>query len=168
MSNKKKHKQQINNLPASPTNQIPGNNQNNIPLLKKPTFTAVSQSFSGPVPPPEIIEAYNSIVPGSGKMIFDMALSQQSHRQSLENKVIEADIKNSKRGSWFGFILGIIGFLVSAFALYLGHPATASVIGGASLVSLAGVFVYGTKSRKAERNQKAGINSEDKNKPSPR
>lgn len=154
MSKKKKRRHPISNVPASPSNQVLRKNSGAPQSSENPTVTAVSQRFSGPVPPPEMIEAYNAIVPGAGKMIFDMAVSQQSHRQALEQSVIKADIRNSKRGSWFGFILGIIGFAVSAYALYLGQPAAAIAIGSASLVSLAGVFVYGTKSRRAERDQK--------------
>jgi uncharacterized membrane protein len=163
MNKKKNRRNQINNLPAQPQTQLQASEQkvnSESRNLEHHSFTSVKTIFQGPVPPPELIAAYDAIVPGVARQIFDMAKSQADHRQSLEKKVIDSDIINSKRGSYFAFMLGIIGFAIAAFALYLGHPTAAVAICGAPLVSLVGVFVYGTKSRREERTQKRGAPSE--------
>ena len=41
-------------------------------------------SFSGPLPPPQILEKYESIVPGSADRIIGMAEKQSEHRRSIE------------------------------------------------------------------------------------
>lgn len=46
---------------------------------------SVSITFSGPVPPPEIMEHYEELYPGATKRMFDMASRQQTIR-SDENK----------------------------------------------------------------------------------
>lgn len=59
------------------------------------------ERFSGPLPPPEVLEKYNAIEPGSANRIIRMAESQAQHRQSLERTVIESrtrsDLKNGPR-----------------------------------------------------------------------
>ncbi len=43
---------------------------------------------SGPLPPPEILENYNNILPGSAEHIIKMAETQQLHRHTLETKTV--------------------------------------------------------------------------------
>jgi len=83
-----------------------------------------------------------------------MAEEQSAHRRSLECKVIESDVRNSRRGSWFGFIIGMTGILVGALLIYLGLPVTGSILGGTAIVALASAFIYGTSQRRRERTQK--------------
>ncbi|MBN2288120.1 MAG: hypothetical protein JXQ83_02230, partial [Candidatus Glassbacteria bacterium] len=55
-----------------------------------------------------------------------------------------------------GGLLGLAGLAGSSYALIMGAGWPAAALGGASLVSLAGVFVYGTRSRQKERQMKLG------------
>jgi len=48
------------------------------------SIIAQQSSFSGPIPPPQFLEKYNEIVPGSAEIIINMAKDQSEHRQSLE------------------------------------------------------------------------------------
>src|SRR2546423_387229 len=58
-------------------------------------------SFSGPIPPPDLIAAYDKILPGSADRIFRMAEAQAQHRQTLENRVILGDAARADRGLLF-------------------------------------------------------------------
>lgn len=42
--------------------------------------------FIGLIPPPQVLEAYDELVPGSGKMIVDYFAQQVQHRMDHENK----------------------------------------------------------------------------------
>ena len=61
------------------------------PLLRNPdeaskaatAIVARLEMFSGPMPPPQHLERYNSIVPGAGRIILDMAVKEQRHRHSM-------------------------------------------------------------------------------------
>lgn len=111
--------------------------------------------FSGPLPPPEVQESYDRIVPGSAKKIIAMALRQSKHRQELERKVIESDVQRSREGLWVGGVLSLASILLGAVAVFTGHDAAGATLATATVVSLAGVFVYGTTSRRKERAQQA-------------
>lgn len=41
---------------------------------------------SGPLPPPEVLKAYDEVLKGAAKRIFDMAERQATHRQALEKR----------------------------------------------------------------------------------
>ncbi|ACK67406.1 hypothetical protein PCC8801_3438 [Rippkaea orientalis PCC 8801] len=111
-------------------------------------------SFAGPLPPPEQLKAYDLIKPGLAGEYFNLVKKQAEHRMELEKLVILGDGKRS----WVGLVLGflIVCFFLgcSTFLIIQGHDTAGSVLGTTSLVSLAGVFVYGTQSRVQERKEK--------------
>lgn len=103
--------------------------------------------FAGPLPPPSILEHYNRIVPGAAERILVMAEQQSQHRRSLESHVIESSAVNSRLGLIFGFVLGLLGIIIPFIFQIPGGP----VVSVLALASLAGVFVYGSQQRRAER-----------------
>lgn len=116
-------------------------------------------SFSGPLPPPEILKKFDEIVPGSAERIIKMAEGQFIHRTELERKVIESDIARSKWGQALGFIIAIVGLAGSVTISIYGSGLVGAVMGVSTLASLVGVFMYGSKTRSDER-----IKKEDKTK----
>jgi uncharacterized membrane protein len=120
-------------------------------------LSVTRQSFSGPIPPPQILAQYDQIVPGAAERILKMAETQEVHRHGIEKKVIDSGISNSQRGMIFGFLIGMTAIVSGA--VVAGMNGVAAVAGGAvistgGLVSLVGVFVYGAKIRKEEREEK--------------
>ena len=112
-------------------------------------------SFSGPLPHPEILKRFDEVVPGSAERIIKMAEGQFAHRTELERKVIDSDISRSKWGQILGFLIAVIGLGVSLVAILYGKQWAGSIIGGATLASLVGVFMYGSRVRSQERERKA-------------
>ena len=112
---------------------------------------ATQQTFSGPIPPPSILSEYNQIAPDAAIRILKMAEKQAAHRQEIEKKVIEADIYNSKAGLVCGLIIGLSAVIGGVLCIITGHDIGGSIIGGTGLTSLVSVFVYGTKERRKER-----------------
>ncbi len=107
--------------------------------------------YSGPIPPPIILEQYEKIIPGAAERILKMAEQQASHRQSLEKRVIAHDTQNATLGILCALLI-TVGFLVLAgFAIYSGQSLAASIISAISITGLVGTFIYGTRSRKQER-----------------
>ncbi|MBW1999257.1 MAG: DUF2335 domain-containing protein [Deltaproteobacteria bacterium] len=113
-----------------------------------------SVGFSGPLPPPQILAQYNETVPGAAERIITMAETQSKHRQALESAVIESDIRQSKTGLVFGFIIGMTAIVLGAVCVLYGHGLGGGLIGGSGITGLAGVFVYGTAARRKERKAK--------------
>ncbi len=69
----------------------------------------------------------------------------------------DSDIKKSYLGLAAGFIVVMTGLIGGIVLIGMGHEVAGSTIGGTSLVGLGGVFVYGTATRKEERERKAKI-----------
>ena len=113
-----------------------------------------SIQFSGPLPPPEILEKYDRVVPGAAERILRLAEEQSEHRKGLERKVIESDIERSRWGQILGFVIAIVGLGVSAYISVYGNPWAGGVIGVGTLASLVGVFMYGSTTRSRERSEK--------------
>lgn len=110
--------------------------------------------FSGPLPPPAMIEHYEKILPGAAERIFKMAEDQSSHRKQLESKVIDTDSTNSRRGLIFGFLIGLVALGVSVLLVYLGNSISGVIIALAYITSLVGAFIYGSRQRRTEREER--------------
>ncbi len=80
-----------------------------------------------------------------------MAERQSDHRQSLEAQVVPASIKAEKVGQRNGLIVSVTGLVASVVLGVTGHEATASIVVGATVVSLAAVFVVGRFAQARER-----------------
>ena len=64
-------------------------------------------SSSGPLPSPEILKAYDLVLPGLAERIVTQAENQSQHRMALEKTIIEGDSKRADRGQILGFILAL-------------------------------------------------------------
>lgn len=131
----------------SENNQI--TNHNN-----KSSLIHQSVSFSGPLPHPDILKKFDEVCPGAAKIIIEMANNQSEHRQNLEKNVINSDIKNSRLGLIFGFIIGMSGIIAGALVITVGQVIAGAFLSFISLGSLVGTFVYGSQGRKKEREEK--------------
>ncbi|MEA5467583.1 DUF2335 domain-containing protein, partial [Spirulina sp. 06S082] len=111
-------------------------------------------SFSGPLPPPEILKAYDIVIPGLATRIFDLTERQSNHRMELEKVVIFGDAKRSWTGLILGFVIACLFLGTSAYIIIQGHDLAGGVLASGGLVSLVSVFVYGTNKRSQERKEK--------------
>jgi uncharacterized membrane protein len=102
-----------------------------------------SATFEGPMPPPAILEGYERLVPGAAERILAMAESDTKHQHAIEFAALHAAEGEVKRGQIFAFVIGLAALLASMFALYMGSPAVAGIIGGTTVVGLVSVFIIG-------------------------
>jgi len=113
-----------------------------------------STSFSGPLPPPEMLREYDQIYPGAAEKIIQMAESQLHHRQSLERQVIEAEIRQAARGQWIAGAIALAGLLAATLVGVFGSPVVGGAIAAMDVVGLAAVFIYGSHQKRAEREER--------------
>jgi uncharacterized membrane protein len=110
------------------------------------TFTKVSiiqKSHSGPLPDPETLAHYNSIITDGANRIMVMAEKQQDHRIKLETKAIGSQLFQSQLGQIFGFVISIIVISAGVYLGVNGHETMGSILVSATLVSLASIFALG-------------------------
>ncbi len=119
-----------------------------------PTILTQFEQYSGPLPHPKILAGYDQIVPGAAEKIIDTFVEQAHHRMYLEKTVIEGDSRRANWGVAAATIITLL-FLAASYNLIInGHELAGSILGISNLAILAGVFIYGTNSRKNERLEK--------------
>lgn len=117
----------------------------------KRIVSAVSEeTFSGPIPPPSMLGAYDNVHAGLANRIVSMAESQQLHRQSLEKQSVEAAIKTESRGQHYALALSVLIIIGSLFLIASGKEISGTVLAGATLTGLAYIFITGRKTNEEE------------------
>jgi uncharacterized membrane protein len=118
--------------------------------LEKVFSVFVSRSYSGALPPPEMLKQFEEILPGLAERIVCRMEKQSEHRMSLESKVVSAQLSESKRGQWLGFIIAILFLGASIWLAHEGHIEVASILGGTTIIGLVTVFVIGKNKMKKD------------------
>ena len=119
-----------------------------------PRVLAFLYEYKGPLPPPAILQQYEMIVSGSARKIIENAYSQSKHRQRLETTVVVGGVRHERLGVIIGGTVSIVAIVTGGIVAVLGAPAAGATIATAIVVGLVGVFVYGTDSRRRERQAK--------------
>lgn len=139
-------------------NQMSKGIKSNSNLAKSKPANSVSirraELYAGPLPHPNMLEKFEQILPGSADRILKQAEAQTEHRIKMESKVVSADIIKSYLGLIFGFLIGLSGIGGGIYLATLGFDVFGPILSGGSLVMLVTAFIYGTKSRKNEREKK--------------
>ena len=123
--------------------------------LAQQVVGVVQQHFSGPLPPPHVLEKYSNIIPNGGERIMVMAEEQSKHRRELERKALNTDSRNSLLGIICAFTLGLTTITAGSIIITKGHSFPGTFLGSAGLVGLVSAFIYGTRERRRERESKA-------------
>lgn len=128
-----------------------------LPKADRKALLAImtENQFSGPIPPPEILAGYQSILPDAPERILIMAEKEQAHRHSLENDEMKSSVKQTSIGQIMGVCLsGMFGVISLVLGLY-GHDWLAGVLGSSTVISLAVIFVLNQRpnSNKNNRNE---------------
>lgn len=82
-------------------------------------------SYSGPLPPPDILEGYDRAVPGSAERILARLEGQTTHRQAME-----------KRGQTIAAALGGGAIIASVICALAGQPLVAASIVVATMIGI--------------------------------
>ena len=118
--------------------------------LESPKRTSIlvqQESWSGPLPPPDVLLEYNFVENGAER-IFRMAERQSEHRMRMEDKALDSDNSILTRGQWFGLIVVLAVLGLAGYMAYLGATAAAAAVVAIDVVGLAAVFVYSRLSRR--------------------
>lgn len=145
---------------------MPNNhNRREIRVAERPDERSVSVSetslrFSGPLPHPDILQAYESVGAGFAERIVTMAESQSEHRKKLEKEVVKSDTLRATLGLVFAFLIVVLSILSAVYLAIHDKTAAALAIAGGSLFSVVGAFIY----QKSERSGNTPETSESSEK----
>ena len=118
---------------------------------------AEATSFSGPLPHPAILKAYDELVPGAAERLIGWAEEEGRHQREMDRRRLEGaereqaaliadqaeERKLQRRGQWFGLTIALVGVGVGGLLAALGHTIPASALLGTTVLGLAAVFVTG-------------------------
>lgn len=124
-------------------------------VLMQATSVAIKvshESWEGSFPPPQAIQQFEEILPGSGDRIFAMTEKDLAHRHTVEGSMVSYML----RGQILGFILAAIALIGSIILIAIGQVIPGGLIGSAVLIPLVALFVTG---------QLHSINADDGEKP---
>jgi len=110
----------------------------------------VKRTWTGPMPPPDILAGYNDIIPDGAERILRMAEKQSDHRMDMEKIVVNRELNQSGRGQNYALIIVILVLIASFSLIYLGHEVAGGVLGVVDLVALASVFIIGKYGQKKD------------------
>ena len=120
-------------------------------------MTSVSvgvSKFSGPLPPPESLEGYERVLPGSADRILAMAEEQASHRISMEAAALQHEMAQSNRGLWAGLTVAVVGIAAGSYVSYLGNTGFGIGVIGMTIGSIATTYLTGIYTRRKERERR--------------
>lgn len=100
------------------------------------------------LPSPEILEAYDAVMPGSGMRIVDMFEREQMHRHRWEDRALRVHQVSTILGQLLGFFIAISIFGAAALIGMSGNSTAAAMIWvfGMAIVTMAAVVWWYAKS----------------------
>jgi len=118
---------------------------------------AVRAQFSGPIPPPSILEAYEKLAAGSADRLIRMAEEEAVHRRSLESQALDSDIqdreagrKEARFGQVCGLAIGLAAIGCGTYAAVNGAPWFGGFLGTGGVGTLVAIFVWGRRHPRLE------------------
>jgi len=109
-----------------------------------------TESFSGPLPPPTILEQYERVSPGAAAIIIKKFEQQTDHRIGIEKSVIKAGNFKEILGLIFGFIIAMTTIVGGIYTALKGYPFLGGPLTFTGLAILVGVFFLQNQVRKQE------------------
>ena len=99
----------------------------------------------GPMPSPDVMAKYEELYPGAVEFFFDQFRLQTQHRQTLEAKVVDSNVRSTTRGQWMAFVLFSLVTIGGFAALFAGYSIEGTI---SALAGLGAVLVLFFNRRK--------------------
>ena len=126
-----------------------------VRLRVQETLAIRAKFFSGPLPPPEHLAAYERTMSGAAKSIFQAFETEGEHRRSTESKVVDSNIRLESRGQTFGFVIAMTALIGGMGLMAFDKSISGAAISLSALATLAGVFVWSKRQKKRELGEKS-------------
>lgn len=130
----KANKRNLNGDAATPAKQ---DNQLVHESDEHETNSVLSQTWSGPLPPPAALENFSRIIPDGANRIMIMVEQEQKHRIDHENKALNAAISDAKLGKWIGGSIAVLSIFGAIYTAYIGaHPLVSCALVGMPIMTV--------------------------------
>jgi uncharacterized membrane protein len=109
------------------------------------------QQWSGPLPAPDSLAKYNSVVPDAAERIIRMAEKEQQHRHEMESKTATRESRLAMTSTILAFLCVILMIALVVYAIYAGSYGTALAAVISAIATVAGIFGLGKLFRAKEK-----------------
>ena len=134
---------------------VPSEIDSAVRLRVQETLAVRSELFSGPLPHPEHLAAYERIMPGAAESIFQAFAAEGEHRRATESKAVDSSIRLASRGQIFAFVIGMTALIGGIGLMAFDKSIAGAATSLSALAALAGVFVWSKRQKKRELGEKS-------------
>ena len=158
-SKKNRRRVAVEQRPKPPAQRIQNNGQTAA------ISEEIIQAWSGPLPPPDALEAYNRFMPGAGEAIVKNFLAndefmrtetgaQSQHRRGIETVFVHGNERRYNVGQFLAAAI-TAGAIIGGILLVLnGHDTAGAAIATAALGGSVWVYVAGRDVTKNQHDRK--------------
>lgn len=97
-----------------------------------------------------MLEQYERVLPGLADRLVTRMEQQTTHRHGLENRKLDSDITNEKRGQGFGLIIALVAIAASFILIWNGINTIGLTLFITTFAALVSVFIIGRYQQNSE------------------
>jgi len=117
--------------------------------------THQSQMTTSPVPPAELLAGYSQAFENGAERLFAMVERQSEHRQGIEQRVIDAQVRQGDRGQIFALLLALIFGGVGVYFGSIGQEWLAGTVFTTTIGGIVTTFLVNRQSQQRNLDAKA-------------
>jgi len=127
------------------------------------TMQIQAKFWQGQLPPPDAMEHYEKVLPGSFDRILKMAERQQIGQIENINLAQSYASRDVRRGHYLGFSLSALAMLAAAWFVHEHQPYIAALCLGVPVLSVARAFIDGAQPKQKKPEAKSASNAPEQN-----
>ncbi|CDL86616.1 DUF2335 domain-containing protein [Xenorhabdus cabanillasii] len=124
---------------------MPANDYQRILDNEQGLKNKIGSDCLGPLPPPDVLKDYESILSGSTERILLFREKEQKFQYDNQKLALDGMIKKDRRGQWMGFSIAMFILIIATLFAFRGEMVFAGTLITIDLIGLAAVFVIGRK-----------------------
>ena len=101
--------------------------------------------WEGPLPPPEVVERFEKILPGSLDRLLSNFERESDNRRAIEKAASEQYHVRAIRGQWLSFALTLVAFAVAALCAFLDQSAIGCAVVGITVLGIVQAMMGGKR-----------------------
>jgi uncharacterized membrane protein len=105
----------------------------------------------GPLPLPEVLQAYNHVFPDCAERILAIVERQAEHRQRLEAASVQGALRAQERAQHFAFVIAFGALAGGVWLLSLGESLQGFTLVGGDALVFGGLYWLGRRRQNKER-----------------
>lgn len=139
------------NLPAPKSNadsEFAGHLPDNSPPSGRSGKLVAQQSFSGPIPHPDIFKKYGEVIPDAPERILRVFEEDSCHARDIANKALDAQKADNKRTHWMAWSLIFSGLVLVGLLAWLNKDVLAGIVAGTTLAGTIASLINGSRDKR--------------------